>query len=394
MQYDFDTVIDRRHTNSEKYDSCEKLFGREDVIPLWVADMDFRTAPAVLEAVRAKAELGIWGYTLRPDSCFRAVADWQRRRNGWNADPALFSWAPGVVPALSVLIRTFTRGDDGVLIQTPAYMGFFSVIRGSGRRVVESPLREENGRWSMDFADLERKLPGVRMFILCSPHNPVGVVWTREDLERVTELCFRYNVLLVSDEIHSDLIFWGKRHIPAASVSPEAAGRVVTCTSGSKTFNLAGLQACTIILPDAETKKRFDAFWTDMDFDMSNAFSSEAMEAAFTRGEDWLEALKKYLEGNFLFLRDYCARYIPAIRPNVPDGTYLVWLDCRALGLGERELRDFMIREAGLGLNDGTGFGREYGGYMRLNAACPRSVLEKAMAQLRAAVEKLGEKQN
>lgn len=241
----------------------------------------------------------------------------------------------------------------------------------------------------IDFDDFEAKARESRIFLLCSPHNPLGIVWTREELARMAEICIANDVLLVSDEIHSDLIFHGKKHIPTATLSEEIAGKIISCISGTKTFNLAGLQASTTIFPNQEMKEKFDRFWMAMDIHRNNAFSSVAMEAAFNEGEEWLEQLLEYLSGNFDFIREYCQTHIPKIKPGVPDATYLVWLDCRDLGLDNQELRRFMIEEAGLGLNEGYTFGRSLSGFMRLNAACPRSVLEKALEQLRAAVDKL-----
>ena len=251
-------------------------------------------------------------------------------------------------------------------------------------------VQTENG-WEVDFEDFERKVkdPLVKMFILCSPHNPLGKVWAREELERMLDICFANGVLVVSDEIHSDLIFHGKKHIPTAMVSEEAKSRVISCISGTKTFNLAGLQASTTVFPNMELKQIFDHYWSAMDIHRNNAFSSVAMEAAFNEGEEWLEQVLEYISGNFDYIQDYCAKYIPEIKPSVPDATYLVWLDCRALGMDDETLKEFMIRKAKLGMNPGSSFTRSLTGFMRLNAACPRPVIKKAMEQLRDAVSDL-----
>ncbi len=389
MKYNFDEVIDRSRNRSSKYDERMKKFGRSDVIPLWVADMDFRTAAPIVDALKAKAEEGIWGYTSRPDSYFEAIRGWQLRRNGWEIRKEMMSWSLGVVPALSSIVKLFSEPGDKVLIQTPVYSEFYDVTEAWDRTVVENKLVEKEGRWGIDFDDFEAKARESRIFLLCSPHNPLGIVWTREELARMAEICIANDVLLVSDEIHSDLIFHGKKHIPTATLSEEIAGKIISCISGTKTFNLAGLQASTTIFPNQEMKEKFDRFWMAMDIHRNNAFSSVAMEAAFNEGEEWLEQLLEYLSGNFDFIREYCQTHIPKIKPGVPDATYLVWLDCRDLGLDNQELRRFMIEEAGLGLNEGYTFGRSLSGFMRLNAACPRSVLEKALEQLRAAVDKL-----
>lgn len=389
MKYNFDEVIDRSGNRAAKYDERIKKFGTADVIPLWVADMDFKTAQPIIDGLKAKAEEGIWGYTSRPDSYFEAICSWQERRNGWKIDKSLVSWSLGVVPALSAIVKVFSQPGDKVMIQTPVYSEFYDVTEAWGRQVVENQLVEKDGSWTVDFEDFEKKAKEVKIFLLCSPHNPLGIVWTKEQLQKMAEICIANNVLMVSDEIHSDLIFHGKKHIPTATVSEEIGKHIISCISGTKTFNLAGLQASTTVFPNADIKKKFDTFWMNMDIHRNNAFSSVAMEIAFNQGEEWLEQLLEYLDGNFELIRSYCAENIPQIKPNIPDATYLVWLDCRDLGMDNETLRRFMIEKAGLGLNEGYTFGRSLSGYMRLNAACPRSVLEKALGQLKAAVDAL-----
>ena len=389
MKYDFDQVIDRSGNRASKYDERVMKFGTDKVIPLWVADMDFKTAQPIIDACVKKAEEGIWGYTSRPASYFEAVKGWEKRRNNWDVDTSLMSWSLGVVPALSVLVKIFSHTGDKVMIQTPVYSEFYDVTEAWEREVVENKLVEENGTWHIDFEDFEKKAKEVKIFLLCSPHNPLGIVWSREDLQRMADICIANDVLLVSDEIHSDLIFHGRKHIPTATLSPEIAGKVISCVSATKTFNLAGLQASTTIFPNMEMKKKFDRFWMNMDIHRNNAFSSVAMEAAYNEGEEWLEQLLEYISGNFDYIKEYCDKYIPKIKPSVPDATYLVWLDCRELGMDNEQLRSFMIEKAGLGLNEGYTFGRSLSGYMRINAACPRSVLEQAMKQLKEAVDAL-----
>ena len=389
MKYDFDTVVDRSKNNAAKYDERIKKFGTDKVIPLWIADMDFKAPQPVIDALTARAQEGIWGYTSRPASYFEAICNWQQRRNGWTIDRSLVSWSLGVVPALSMLVKLFTPEGSKVLIQTPVYGEFYDVTEAWNRTVVENQLVEKDGKWTVDWEDFEAKLPQVSMFLLCSPHNPLGIVWTREELTRMTDLCRKYGVLMVSDEIHSDLIFHGKTHIPTASLSEQVASEVISCISGTKTFNLAGLQASTTVFPNMRMKELYDKAWMNMDIHRNNAFSLTAMEAAFNEGEEWLDQLLKYIDGNFNFIRDYCAAHIPQIKPNLPDATYLVWLDCRELGMTNEELRRFMIEKAGLGLNEGWSFGRSLNGFMRLNAACSRKVLEQAMKQLEEAVKAL-----
>lgn len=391
MKYNFDIVVDRSENRAGKYDERQKKFGTADVIPLWVADMDFQTAQPIIDACVEKAMEGIWGYTYRPDSYFDAILGWQLRRHGWKIDKEKVSWSLGVVPAMSAIVKVFTRKGDSIMIQTPVYSEFYDITEAWERNVVENQLVEQDGTWTIDFEDFEEKAkdPKVKIFLLCSPHNPLGIVWTKEQLQQMFEICHANDVLMVSDEIHSDLVFHGKKHIPTAMISETARDHVISCISGTKTFNLAGLQASTNVFPNLEMKAAFDKFWMNLDIHRNNAFSSVAMEAAFNKGEEWLEQLLPYLSENFEFIRDYCEKYIPKIKPNVPDATYLVWLDCRELGMNNERLRKFMIEEAKLGLNEGYTFGRSLSGYMRLNAACPRSVLEKAMKQLEDAVNRL-----
>ncbi|KEI81241.1 putative C-S lyase [Clostridium botulinum] len=389
MKYDFDEIIDRSNNRAAKYDERVKKFGTSEVIPLWIADMDFRTAQPIIDACKRKAEEGVWGYTSRPDSYFKAVQEWEKRRNQWDVDVSLMSWSLGVVPALSAIVKIFSHTGDKILIQTPVYSEFYDITEAWGRVVVENQFIEKNGKWYNDFEDFEKKAKECKIFLLCNPHNPLGIVWEPEELKRMAEICIANDVLLVSDEIHSDLIFHGKKHTPTATLSKEIAKKIITCVSATKTFNLAGLQASTTIFPNEQMKQKFDGFWMNMDIQRNNAFSSVAMEAAYNEGEEWLTQLLAYVSENFDFIKKYFDENISKIKPNVPDATYLVWLDCRELGMSNEELRDFMIHKVGLGLNEGCSFGRSLSGYMRLNAACPRSVLERALKQLKEAIDKL-----
>ncbi|NFA97108.1 pyridoxal phosphate-dependent aminotransferase [Clostridium botulinum] len=389
MKYDFDEIIDRSNNRAAKYDERVKKFGTSEVIPLWIADMDFRTAQPIIDACKRKAEEGVWGYTSRPDSYFKTVQEWEKRRNQWDVDVSLMSWSLGVVPALSAIVKIFSHTGDKILIQTPVYSEFYDITEAWGRVVVENQLIEKDGKWHIDFEDFEKKAKECKIFLLCNPHNPLGIVWEPEELKRMAEICIANDVLLVSDEIHSDLIFHGKKHTPTATLSKEISKKIITCVSATKTFNLAGLQASTTIFPNEQMKQKFDGFWMNMDIQRNNAFSSVAMEAAYNEGEEWLTELLAYVSENFDFIKKYFDENIPKIKPNVPDATYLVWLDCRELDMSNEELRDFMIHKAGLGLNEGCSFGRSLSGYMRLNAACPRSVLEQALKQLKEAIDKL-----
>ena len=390
MQYAFDQVIDRSDNYASKYDERTKKFGTQDVLPLWVADMDFKTAQPIIDALSNRAQQGIFGYTSRPDSYFEAVCDWQLRRNGWKIDRSLVSFSTGVVPALSAIVHQFSNPGDKILIQTPVYPEFEDSIRAWNRELLVSSLVEKGGVYTVDFEEFEQALrQRPKFFILCSPHNPVGRVWTREELLQMCQLCVKHGVRIVSDEIHSDLLLWGNKHIPTATLSQEIAASTITCISGTKTFNLAGLQASTTVFPNAADKELFDKFWRNLDILRNNCFSLVAMEAAFRHGEEWLTQLLTYLEGNIRFIHDTCAQHIPTIKPNIPESTYLIWLDCRSLGMSDAALAEFMVKKAQLGMNSGASFGKGGEGYMRLNAACPRSVLEQAMEQLTAAVNGL-----
>ena len=389
MKYNFDEVIDRSNNRSSKYDERVKKFGTADVIPLWVADMDFKTAQPIIDACVEKAQEGIWGYTSRPASYFEAVQEWEEKYYGWRPDTALMSWCIGVVQTMAALMKIYTMSGDKVLIQTPVYSEFYDIPEAIGRVIVENPLVEKDGRWEIDFDDFEKKVKECKVFLLCNPHNPLGIVWKPEELRRMAEICIANHVLVISDEIHSDLVFHGKKHTRTATVSKEIAEHIVTCVSVSKTFNLAGLQASTTIFPNLEMKKDFDRYWSSMDIHRNSAFSSVAVEAAYREGREWLEQLLEYISGNFDFVKEYCEKNIPKIKPNLPDATYLMWLDCRELGMSNEELRSFMIENAKIGLNEGYTFGRSLSGFMRLNVACPRSVLEKALGQLKDAVDKL-----
>ncbi|MGB4439268.1 MAG: MalY/PatB family protein [Sedimentibacter sp.] len=388
MKYNFDKVIDRSDSYAVKYDERDKNFGTSDLIPLWIADMDFETAKPIKDAVLKRAEQGIYGYTSKPDSYFQAFCDWQKKRNNWEVNKKLVSFSPGVVPSLSVIVREFTDNKDKVLIQTPVYPEFYDVVEAWDRTVLESQLVEKHGIYSIDFEDFEEKLKlEPKLFILCNPQNPVGRVWSREELIKITNLCLKYNVMIASDEIHSDLMLWGNKHIPTASISKEVSDITITCTSCSKTFNLAGLQASFAIFPNEATKEKFDRFWRNLEIHRNNCFSLVALQTAYKEGEEWLEQLITYIEGNIEFIIEYCKNNIPQIIPSKPESTYLVWLDCRNLEMSNDELKEFMIHKAKLGLNSGNGFCRSLSGFMRLNVACPRSVLEKAMKQLESAVK-------
>lgn len=392
MMYDFDKIIDRKNNHSTKYNELMQKFGVDDIIPLWIADMDFATAEPVVRALKEKADHGIFGYVYRPDEYFDSFIRWQKRRYGWEVKKELLSFSIGIVPALGALIRQFSEKGDKILIQTPVYSEFYDINHDNERTVIENRFIEKDGVYTPDFKDLEEKLKEKpKLLIFCNPQNPIGHVWSYEELKTIGDLCVKYNVPVISDEIHSDLTLWNNRHIPMASVSEEIRKNTITCTSTGKAFNVAGLQCATIVFNSLEEKKKFDRFWKDLEIHRNSPFNLVATMAAYTdEGEEYLIQLKKYLEDNIMFVHNYLKENIPQIKSNIPQATYLVWLDCRDLKLSQPDLEEFMLKKAKLGLNPGRVFQKGLEGFMRLNTACPRSVLEKAMKQLKEAVDNLG----
>lgn len=390
MKYNFDQVIDRRQTCSVKWDFNQQIFGCEDILPLWVADMDFQAPDAVVEALVNRARHGIFGYSNGMDGYYEALIAWLGDRHNWEIQQDWISFSPGVVFALYELVRSLTKPGDKILIQSPVYPPFFKAVKNNGREVVNSQLRVEHGRYVMDFEDLEEKFSGgVKMMILCSPHNPVGRVWEREELDRLGRLCLAYNVIVISDEIHGDLIYEGHRHIPLASLSPELAMQSIVCTAPSKTFNLAGLQTSNLIIPNPEYRKAYEASRDLTGIHNPNVFGITALEAAYREGEDWLNQLMHYLKESVEFLKSSLAQELPQIKLTQPEGTYLVWLDFRELGMKPEELQKFLVHKAGVGLNPGYQFGPGGAGFARLNIGCARSVLREGLERLRIAISEL-----
>ena len=385
MKYDFDEIIPRRHTNSYKWDGATD----SDVLPLWVADMDFRTAPAITEALKQRVEHGIFGYTRVPDEYYEAVTAWFKRRHGWDIRREWMIYTSGVVPAISAIIKALTGPGDKVLVQTPVYNCFFSSIRNNGCEVASSPLVYEDRTYRMDLEDLERKASDekTKVMLLCNPHNPAGRVWTREELTAVGEICIRHGVTVVSDEIHCELVYSGHRHIPFASISDDFLRHSVTCVSPSKAFNIAGLQIANIIAPDETMRRRIDKAININEVCDVNPFGVIATMAAYNEGEEWLGQLLDYLWQNYLFLVEFCRTHLPDFPVARLEGTYLAWMDCRTLGIGSEELEQLLVGEAKLWLNAGTMYGAEGAGFMRWNLACPRSVLKQALARFKAFVE-------
>jgi len=386
--YDFDKRIDRTGTASYKWDQSEQLFGRADVLPLWVADMDFEPPREVVEAIKKRADIGIYGYTIRPDSYYEAIRGWLSRRHGWRVERDWISSSPGVVPALSIAVQAYTEPGDGVILQSPVYYPFYDVIRMNGRKVVDNPLTlGEDGKFAMDFDLLEKQArEGAKLLLLCSPHNPGGRVWTREELERVGRICAAHGLVVVADEIHHDLVFSGHRHTPLASISEEFARLSLTCIAPSKTFNLAGLQAANVIIPDADLRAKYNRLLKTLSLHMESFFGLTAVEASYTHGDEWLDQLIPYLEGNLEALLSYVSGQLPQIRIMRPEGTYMAWMDCRAISEDPADLKKLMFEEAGVAFSEGSVFGRQGAGWLRVNLACPRALLVEALERFGTAV--------
>ncbi len=397
--YNFDRVISRKNTNCAKWDAAEFLFGEKDVIPMWVADMDLPIARPITEALRKRTEHEVYGYSLPVAfSTIEAVIKRMQRKYDWQIKPEWIVTTPGIVPALYTAVRAYTIPGDAVILQDPVYYPFWGAIENNGCHVADNPLKLTDGYYEIDFDDLAarfeptvRMLPSpsrVRLMILCSPHNPVGRVWSREELIRMGEIVIGNGAIVVADEIHCELLFKGQRHFPFASLSKDFEQNSVTCIAASKTFNLAGLEASILIIPNAELRQKFEqtrkGFLPD-----GNIFGMVALEAAFNHGDEWLEQLLDYLQQNLEFLTAYFERHIPQIKVIKPEGTYLVWLDCRQLGMQPQELAEFMSRQARVGLDHGVAFGPNGKGFERINIACPRSVLEKALKRIERAVKAL-----
>ena len=389
-QYDFDEVIERRGFGSIKWDFTEKYFPEKDILPMWVADMDFRSPGPVIEAMRKAVDHGLFGYAGVPESYCNAVKAWMKKRHNWEIEKEWMVYSPGVVPALHMLITALTDPGDEVIVQPPVYFPFFDAIKCHNREILENPLQLEGSQYIMDLAELKQKItPRTKMMILCSPHNPIARVWKREELERIGEFCLEHNIVVVSDEIHSDLVYTGFKHIPFASISELFAQNCVTCTAASKTFNLPGLQTSNIIIPNPDLRKKFKEMEGGYGFASPNIFGIVATEAAYRYGEEWLTQLLKYLEGNIKFLSDFISQRIPGLKVIQPQGTYLLWLDFRDCGIDQAKLGNFVREDARVALEPGFIFGCKENGFERMNIACPRSTLEEGLHRIERAVAQL-----
>ncbi|WP_054939958.1 MalY/PatB family protein [Paenibacillus ihuae] len=378
--YDFERIIDRRNTRSYKWDQNEKLFGNKDILPLWVADMDFESPPAVKEAILRRVEAGVYGYSVGSESYKQAIVNWFGRRHDWAIQPEWITDSPGIVTSLSLSVELFTQPGDEVILQSPVYYPFYDVIKMNDRKVAKNPLILRNGRYEMDYAHLESLMQGgAKLLLLCNPHNPGGTVWKREELQQVGELCLRYGVTVISDEIHCDLTLPGHKHIPFASLSEELADITITTLAATKTFNLPGLQTSFIVARNPELQGKFERKLKALSLHMSSHFAPEAVEAAYNEGETWLDELRQHIAGNAEYAISYLAEHLPAVKVMRPEATYLLWMDCRALGLDAAGLKNLMYKEAEVAFNEGSVFGPEGVGHLRINLACPRAVLTEAL---------------
>lgn len=390
MQYDFDTLVERRGSDCVKYDVLDQTFGRSDIIPMWVADMDFRVAPFIRDAVVARANHDVYGYGIRSDRFYNAVRGWLLRRNGWSVERDWIDFTPGVVSGFVFALRSVTAEGDGVVIMPPVYPPFAAQIAANRRRVVESGLVERNGRFEIDFDDLDRKLERSKALLFCNPHNPTGRVFTESELRRVGELCVKHNISVVSDEIHSDLIQKPCRHYHLAALDPRFAERTITFVAPSKTFNIAGLSTSVSIVPDSGLRTAFADELNRYHVDQGNVFGTEALIAAYNGGDEWLDQLNSYVGENMDLVEWFCREQMKVISALHSQGTYMMWLDCRNMELEHDRLIDFFVNKAKVGMNDGATFGSGGEGFMRINLATSHAVVSKALSQIAAAWRREG----
>lgn len=383
--YNFDELVDRTNTNSIKYDAREQFFGNGEVLPLWVADMDFKTPDFIVQALKQRLEHEVLGYTFRGDSYADAIINWLDLRHGWKVEKEWISFSPGVVAGLTLAIDTYSKPGDEVIVQPPVYFPFFDSVKGMSRKMIENPLKLENGRYTFDLEDLKSKIsPKTKMLLLCNPQNPGGMVWTKAELEALATVCLENKVLIVSDEIHADLVFEGHRHIPLPTLSDEIANNCVVCMAGSKTFNIAGLTTSFVVIPNKKLFVRYERTLKVPHLHMGNIFGSLALETAYREGADWVDQMVDYLQENYRFLESFLKENLPQVVPMKPEATYLIWLDFSAFQLSDEELNDKLI-QAGVGLNRGVQFGKQGSGYMRINIGCPKATLEQALIRMKEA---------
>ena len=389
MDYNFDEVVCRKHTDALKLEALAPRWGRTDLLPMWVADMDFKTPPFIVEVMKKRMECEVFGYTARPESWYEAIISWQARRHQWTITKEMISFVPGVVPALAMAVQAFTERGEKVMIQQPVYNPFAQVIRNNHRELVNCPLELKDGQYHINFEVFEEKIKGCKLFLFCHPHNPGGRVWTREELQKVATICAQNNVIVVADEIHADLTLPLYQHIPFATVSEEAAQNSVVFASPSKAFNMAGLATSYAVIANPTLRRRFESYVEGNELAAGNVFAFNTVVAAYNKGEEWLQQMLNYVQGNVDEVIHYIEKYIPQLKVIVPQASYLVFIDFSALQLSQKEIVALCTDKAHLALNDGAIYGEEGKGYMRINLACPRSVVKQALIQLKEAVRSI-----
>lgn len=389
MDYNFDEVVCRKHTDALKLEALAPRWGRTDLLPMWVADMDFKTPPFIVEVMKKRMECEVFGYTARPESWYEAIISWQARRHQWTITKEMISFVPGVVPALAMAVQSFTERGEKVMIQQPVYNPFAQVVRNNHRELVNCPLELKDGQYHINFEVFEEKIKGCKLFLFCHPHNPGGRVWTREELQKVAAICAQNNVIIVADEIHADLTLPPYQHIPFDTVSEEAAQNSVVFASPSKAFNMAGLATSYAVIANPTLRRRFESYVEGNELAAGNVFAFNTVVAAYNKGEEWLQQMLNYVQGNVDEVIHYIEKYIPQLKVIVPQASYLVFIDFSALELSQKEIVALCTDKAHLALNDGAIYGEEGKGYMRINLACPRSVVKQALIQLKEAVRSI-----
>lgn len=386
MNYNFDEVVCRKHTDALKLEALAPRWGRTDLLPMWVADMDFKTPPFIVEVMKKRMECEVFGYTVKPESWYEAIISWQKRRHKWTITKEMISFVPGVVPALAMAVQAFTQPGEKVMIQQPVYNPFAQVIRNNHRELVNCPLELKDGQYHINFKLFEKKIKGCKLFLFCHPHNPGGRVWTREELKKVATICAQNNVIIVADEIHADLTLLPYEHIPFASVSEEAKQNSVVFASPSKAFNMAGLATSYAVIANPTLRRRFESYVEGNELAGGNVFAFNTVVAAYNKGEEWLQQMLTYVQGNIDEVVSYIKENIPQLKVIIPQASYLVFIDFSALQLNQKDIVALCTNRAHLALNDGSIYGEEGNGYMRINLACPRSVVRQALAQLKDAI--------
>ncbi|NDW09199.1 MalY/PatB family protein [Dysgonomonas sp. 520] len=387
--FNFNEIIDRKGTNAIKTDALKERFGRDDLIPMWVADMDFASPPTVTQAIIERAKHGLFGYTFEGDEYYNAIINWTKNQHNWTIEKDWISFIPGIVKGIAFVLDCFTSKEDKVVIQPPVYHPFRIIPELHRREVVDNPLKLEAGQYRMDLENLKQVIsPDCKVLILCNPHNPGGRVWTKQELSDIAEICYDNNILVISDEIHADLALQNHKHIPFASVSEKAAMNSITLMAPSKTFNIAGIVSSFSVIPNKDLREKFHAYLTKSELNHGDLFAYLAAQVAYETGEEWLKEAKEYLWQNICYVDDYLKKNIPQIKAIIPEASFLIWLDCKALNLSQEDLVSLFVNDAKLALNDGSMFGKEGEGFMRMNIGTPRSVIERAMDNLFKAVNK------